>query len=75
MSIMLLALIALMTVVMRVAFVPASNPLAPLRFEWGFGLYASGVLALCILLAATRFGGKLDDIPTKQRREGGETLH
>ena len=74
-SIAFLALIALMTVVLRAAFVPASHPLVQLRFEWSYGLYASGVVALLTIAAATQFGGKLDDIPTRERREGHETLH
>jgi hypothetical protein len=70
-----LALVALMTVALRVAFVPTSSPLLPVRFEWGLGLYGTGAVALAILAAAVTFGGRLDDLPTAQRREGGETLH
>jgi hypothetical protein len=70
-----LALIALMTVVMRVAVPPASNSFVPLRFTFRWGLYASGLVASIALAAAAKFGGSLDDIPTRARREGDETLH
>lgn len=74
-AIAFLAVIVLFTVGMRVAFVPASSPLVPHRFVWAYGLYATAAVALVILASAARFGGRLDDIPTKERRDGTETLH
>jgi hypothetical protein len=48
-----------------------------IRFDWGWGLYATWVLGLIATLAAVRFGGRIDDI--KVARGGvvgrGETLH
>jgi len=71
-----LTIIALLAVVMRlVAPPPPASALRPVRFSWGAGLYASGIISLCSLLAAARFGGKLDDLPTQERRRGDETLH
>lgn len=70
-----LAVVALLTVALRLSFAPVSSRLFPVRFEWGFGLYATGVVALAVLAAAPWFGGRVDDLPTTQRREGGETLH
>lgn len=70
-----LAIIALLTVILRVSFTPASSPLKPVRFEWSWGLFATGAAALASLAVATRFGGRLDDLPTMQRRDGSETLH
>jgi hypothetical protein len=70
-----LAAVALTAVALRLAFAPASSPLRPVRFTWGFGLYATGGLALLALLVATRFGGRLDDLPTQRRRRGDEVLH
>jgi hypothetical protein len=70
-----LAGIVLTTVAVRIGFTPASSPLRPVRFEWGFGLYGSGVVALLALGAAMTFGGRIDDLPTKERRRGNETLH
>lgn len=70
-----LAAVALLTVALRVTFTPASTPLRPLRFTWGLGLYATAAVALASLIAAARFGGRLDDLPTRERRRGDETLH
>jgi hypothetical protein len=70
-----LAAIALMTVILRVSFTPAGSPLRPVRFTWGYGLYATGGVALIALIAAARFGGPLDDLPTRKRRRGDEVLH
>lgn len=70
-----LAAIALLSVALRMAFTPAGSVLRPVRFTWGFGLYATGGIALLVLLASARFGGRLDDIPTRARRRGDEVLH
>ncbi len=49
----------------------------PVRFEWGWGLYATLALGLIAVIAAVRFGGRIDDIKVARgavaRR--GETLH
>lgn len=74
-SIAFLALIVVMTVALRVAFPPTSSSLVARRFAWGYGLYASFGVAIAVIAAAARFGGRLDDIPTRARREGDETLH
>lgn len=61
-----LAGIVIVTVVVRLLFVPSGSALRPVRYEWGWGLYASGVLAVLALAAALRFGGGLDrfdDLP------------
>jgi hypothetical protein len=70
-----LGLIVLTTVGVRLAFIPTTSILRPVRFAWGFGLYATGILGALTLLFATRFGGRLDDLPTKVARRGNETLH
>jgi hypothetical protein len=70
-----LAGIALVTVASLLAHPPHSAALRPVRIEWQWGIYATGAAALAAVLAALRFGGRLDDIPTKQPRSGGETLH
>lgn len=70
-----LATIVLTTVGVRLAFAPVSSVLRPVRFVWGYGLYATGVAGALTLLMAARFGGRLDDIPTQQARRGDETLH
>lgn len=75
-AVVFLAAIALLSAVMRLAIPPPpTSVLRPVRFSWGIGLYVSGIISLCSLLAAARFGGRLDDIPTQEKRQGDETLH
>ncbi|WP_438042566.1 hypothetical protein [Sorangium sp. So ce128] len=70
-----LAAVALVTVAMRLMFTPGSTLLRPIRFTWGYGLYATGAIALLALFTAAFFGGRIDDLPTGQRRRGNEVLH
>ncbi len=70
-----LAAMVLVTVGTRIAFPPEPHPLVPLRYGWGWGLYTSGFLALIAVVLATRFGGSLTDMPTKQPRRGDEIIH
>lgn len=58
-----LAGVALVTVAVRLAFAPVGSALRPVRFEWGWGLYACGAIALAVIFAVTRFGGSLQDLP------------
>ena len=70
---------------MMVALPPQGNRLVPIEFSWGLGLYASGALAVLGILAAARFGGRIDDLPALPWRDpkgvehsetgAGETLH
>jgi hypothetical protein len=70
-----LAAIVLMTVAIRLGFTPKSSPLRPVRFEWAWGIYATGAAGLAALIAALGFGGKLDDVPTKERTPTDVVLH
>jgi len=70
-----LAGIALTTVAVRLYFTPEPSLLRPVRYEWAWGLYATGAVGLAALAAAIRFGGRLDDVPTKMPRRGDETIH
>jgi hypothetical protein len=70
-----LAAIVITTVGVRLGFEPASSSLRPVRLEWAWGLYATGALGLAAFVAALGFGGRIDDVPTKRPRPGGETLH
>lgn len=63
-----LAGIALVTVAVRIAFVPPSSGLVPVRYEWGWGLYACGAIAVIAIAAATRFGGDLKDLPAPPKK-------
>lgn len=72
----MLALIVITTVALRVARVPESTAIRPVRFEWAYGLHATLALGLAALVASLRFGGRLDDVPSREhRRRGDETLH
>lgn len=70
-----LAGVVITCVAARLAFTPAPSPLRPVRFEWAYGLYLTGLLGVCALAAAIPFGGSVVELPTKQRRRGDETLH
>jgi hypothetical protein len=53
----------------------------PIRFDWGWGLYATFGLGLLATLVAVRFGGRIDDMrvagpgTAHQGVPRGETLH
>ncbi len=70
-----LAGIVLITVSMLLAHPPRSATLRPVHIEWGWGIFVAGAAALGAVLASFGFGGRLDDLPTRQERQGGETLH
>ncbi|MBK8252612.1 MAG: hypothetical protein IPK82_08080 [Polyangiaceae bacterium] len=67
-----LAGVAVVTVLVRLLFVPSGTALRPVRYEWGWGLYACGVVAVLSVAAALRFGGTLtnfSDIPVEKETE------
>ena len=79
------AAMTLVEVLMMVALPPQGNRLVPIEFQWGVGLYMSGALAALGVVAAARFGGRVDDLPaaalarskraSSERETGaGETL-
>ena len=70
-----LAAIVLTSVGIRLGFTPKPTALRPTHFEWAWGLYATAATALLALIAAARFGGTLDDLPTREARPRHETLH
>ena len=70
-----LAGIALVTVALLLARPPQSSRYRVVRIQWCWGLYCSGAVALAGVATAFRFGGRLDNIPTQQRRRGDEVLH
>lgn len=55
-AVAVLAAAVLVTVAVRLAVVPTGTPTRPVRFEWGWGVYACGAVALAVLAAAARFG-------------------
>ncbi len=70
-----LAGMALVTVGVLLAHPPRAAAFRPVHIEWQWGIYAAGAVAIVAVLAAFRFGGRLDDIPTREARRGDETLH
>jgi len=70
-----LAGVALVTVGVLLAHPPRAAAFRPVHIDWEWGVYAAGGVALLALVAAFGFGGRLDDIPTRQSRRGDETLH
>ena len=70
-----LAGVALVTVGVLLAHPPRAAAFRPVHIDWQWGIYAAGGLALLAVVAAFGFGGRLDDIPTRQIRRGDETLH
>jgi len=74
-AVALMALIVVMTVIMRVTIVPQSSRLLPVRFEWSYGLWVTLALGIVALVFAVRFGGSSVDMSSTRTRRGGETLH
>jgi hypothetical protein len=70
-----LASTVLVTVATLLARPPTGGRFRPVHIEWQWGIYAAGAVALAAVLAAVGFGGRVDDLPTKQPRRGDETLH
>jgi len=56
---------------------PPHTRYVPIRFEWGWGLYATLILGLVATIAAVRFGGRIDDIKVARGAVAGrgEPLH
>ncbi len=71
----LMALIVVMTVIMRVAIMPQSSRYFPVQYEWLYGIWITLGLGLAALVLAVRFGGSGVDLPTSRRRRGHETVH
>lgn len=70
-----LASMVVLTVITRLSLQPAAHPLIPVRYSWGWGMYAAGCLGIAALVLAYKFGGDVDDMPTGRERRGDETLH
>jgi hypothetical protein len=71
----LMALIVVMTVIMRIVVVPQSSRFLPVRYEWSYGLWCTLVLGLVALVMAVRFGGSRIDMPSNRARHRDETVH
>lgn len=72
----LLAGIVLVTLGVRVAMPPTIlQKMVAIDQSWGMGLWANAILGAAALFLATRLGGDLEDMPTRQSRPDGEALH
>ncbi len=49
--------------IMLMVLPPGGSRLVPVEFTWGYGLYASLLVSIAGVIAAIRFGGKLDEAP------------
>jgi hypothetical protein len=75
-AVAMLAALGLLTVLLRLAFVPKGTAVDPLRFDWGLGLWATLALSSIALLLGLGFGGRADVLETtRPLRRGDETLH
>jgi hypothetical protein len=56
---------------------PPHSRYVPIRFDWGWGLYANWLFGVLATLAAIRFGGRIDDISVSRGNltKVRETLH
>lgn len=70
-----LASMVLLTVLARLAIQPTPHPLIPIRYTFGWGIYAAGFLGALALGLAFKFGGTLEDMPSRQQRPPNETVH
>jgi hypothetical protein len=71
-----LAGIALVTVMVRVAFPPPVSRIDPHVLRWGVGLWSTGALALAAVAVGFRFGGTIERIRSHvARRPDDATLH
>jgi hypothetical protein len=74
-AVILLAVMVLLTVLWRLVLTPDAHDIVPRRYEWGWGLYAAGALALAAMGAGLRFGGALDDSVAEPGPGRNETVH
>lgn len=66
--------VPLVTIVVLV-LTPPGGGLVPVRFEYAWPFYATGIIAAVGLAFALRFGGGVKDLPSPRGRSQGETLH
>jgi len=80
------AAMTLAEVTMMLLLPPRGHRLVPFEFHWGTGFWLSAIASVLGVIAAARFGGRLDDIPALPwedqggpgravERSQGEPLH
>jgi len=70
-----LAAIPGFTAALLLARPPHGSHGVPLKFTFGFGLYAALALSIAALAIAARFGGRADDIRVKRGTSQGQLVH
>jgi hypothetical protein len=71
----LLAAIPGVTAVLLLARPPHGSHGVPLKFTFGYGLYAALALSVAAMAIAFRFGGRIDDIRVKRGTSQGQLVH
>lgn len=71
----LLAAMTLAEVLLLLLLPPTRQGPIPFRFEWRWGLYASGLVSTVALALGTRFGGALPPLPSEAHGENAEAGH
>jgi hypothetical protein len=69
-----LALVPAVTVAILLARAP-HRTLVPVRFDWGWPMYATLGVSLLAAAVSLRLGGRIDDIETVRGSSAGQTLH
>jgi hypothetical protein len=69
-----LALVPAVTVAILLARPPHST-LVPVRFDWGWPMYATLGVSLLAAAVSLSLGGRIDDIETVRGSSAGQTLH
>jgi hypothetical protein len=49
--------------------------LVPVRFEWGWPMYATLLVSAVAMVVSLRLGGKIDDLRVERGTSSGNTLH
>jgi hypothetical protein len=69
-----LSLIPAVTVGLLLARPPHST-LVPVRFVWGWPMYATFAVSLASAIVSLRLGGRIDDLHVTRGTSAGQTLH
>jgi hypothetical protein len=68
------ASLSLLEALMLLSHPPRGNHYYPIDFDWGPGLYATAVIGFLGVIFAARFGGRIDDIDTRDLPEPAPEL-
>jgi hypothetical protein len=54
---------------------PPHSALVPVRFNWGWPMYATFAVSLASAIVSLRLGGRVDDLAVTRGTSAGQTLH